>query len=173
MWCHNHLANKCQFKDATCRNCNKKRHIAKVCHSRVPVPRHQTSTEQRHPGGRQQPARQTHHLDANADPVSNEIAGLYEMLFERNSGQTISRNSTAQQMQPALEMEIDTGASLSIISEKTYHSLWTTESQPKLQPSTVKLHTYTKEAITVLGSITVEVCYKDQTKTLSLLVVTG
>ena len=72
-----------------------------------------------------------------------------------------------------LEMEIDTGASLSIMSEKTYRSLWTTQSQPSLQPTTVKLHTYTKESIAVLGSITVDVSYKGQRKSLSLLVVAG
>ena len=42
-----------------------------------------------------------------------------------------------------------------------------------MQPTTVKLHTYTQESITVLGSITVDVAYKGQSKTLSLLVVAG
>ena len=72
-----------------------------------------------------------------------------------------------------LEMEIDTGVSLSIISDKTYQSLWTSQPKPDLQPTTVKLHIYTQESITVLGSITVDVAYKGQSKTLSLLVVAG
>ena len=70
-------------------------------------------------------------------------------------------------------MEIDTGASLSIISDETYQSFWTSQPKPELQPTTVKLHTYTQESITVLGSITVDVAYKGQSKTLSLLVVAG
>ena len=61
-------------------------------------------------------------------------------------------------------MEIDTGASLSIISEETYNSLWVTGSRPKLQPTTVNLHIYTKESITALGSITIDVCYKASRK---------
>ena len=44
---------------------------------------------------------------------------------------------------------------------------------PKLEESSVKLHTYTKEAIKVIGSIMVEVTYKTQVKTLSMLVVAG
>ena len=54
-----------------------------------------------------------------------------------------------------VEMQLDTGASVSIISETTYKSLWS--QPPKLSPSNVKLHTYTGEAIAVLGSLEVEV----------------
>ena len=70
-------------------------------------------------------------------------------------------------------MEVDTGASLSTISEKTFCSLWSTQARPKLQTSSVKLHTYTKEAIKVLGSVTVKVKYKTQVKDLPFLVVAG
>ena len=66
-----------------------------------------------------------------------------------------------------------TGASLSIISEKTFCALWPLQARPKLQTSSVKLHTYTKEAIKVLSSITVKVAYKTQVKDLPLLVVAG
>ena len=45
--------------------------------------------------------------------------------------------------------------------------------QPKLKASDVRLHTYTKESIDVLGSIVVEVVYKGQKKSLPLLVVAG
>ena len=70
-----------------------------------------------------------------------------------------------------IEMQLDTGASVSIISETTYKSLW---SQPlKLSPSNVKLHTYTGEAIAVLGSLEVEVVYKHQRARLPLLVAKG
>ena len=72
-----------------------------------------------------------------------------------------------------LDMELDTGASFSIISEKTFNSLWSTQARPKLEASSVKLHTYTKEAMRVIGSITVEATYKTQAKTLPLLVVAG
>ena len=70
-------------------------------------------------------------------------------------------------------MEIDTGAALSLISEKTFKTQWSSKNQPKLNLSKVKLQTYTKESIDVLGSITVEVTYKGQNKFLPLLVVGG
>ena len=71
------------------------------------------------------------------------------------------------------DIEVDTGASLSLISKKTFYSSWPNKPHPKLELSSVKLHTYTKEAIKVLGSIVVEVIYKTQIKTLPLLVIAG
>jgi len=68
-------------------------------------------------------------------------------------------------------MELDTGALLSIISEKTYKSLWSSQQQPVLEDTSVRLHTYTKESIRVLGQIAVEVTYKEQVRMLPLLVV--
>ena len=67
-----------------------------------------------------------------------------------------------------LDMKIDTGASLSIMSEETYHSLWLIQN---CSQTTEKLHTYTKEPIKVLGIITVHV--KEQKLSMPLLVVAG
>ena len=60
-----------------------------------------------------------------------------------------------------------------MISEETFYSLWLTQARPKLQASSVKLYTYTTEAIKVLGSIQIEVTYKTQVKALPLLIVAG
>ena len=70
-----------------------------------------------------------------------------------------------------LTMEVDTGASVSLISDQTYRTTWTAAKRPPLQPSDTRLYTYSGELIEVLGIITVTVCYKQQTKQLSLLVV--
>ena len=71
-----------------------------------------------------------------------------------------------------LHMEVDTGASASIISQTTYHKLSPTHALP-LQPSNVKLHTYTREELKVLGSLMTEVQYLNQKAKLHLLVVAG
>ena len=60
-----------------------------------------------------------------------------------------------------LEMELDTGASISIISEATYSRLWLQEKAPPIQKSQVKLKTYSGEQLTVKGVIDVEVQCKD------------
>ena len=70
-------------------------------------------------------------------------------------------------------MEVDTGAALSIISEATYQSLWATNLKPPLKTTDIKLHTYTKKSLQVLGSIEIEMIYKEQSRCLPLLVVGG
>ena len=47
----------------------------------------------------------------------------------------------------SVEMEVDTGASVSIISEANYNHLWSTEDAPPIQESNVKLPTYSGEQI--------------------------
>ena len=56
----------------------------------------------------------------------------------------------------ALSMELDTGASVSIISEKTCKK-WL--SSKALEKSTISLRTYTDEPLDVMGSMEVEVKY--------------
>ena len=70
-------------------------------------------------------------------------------------------------------VELDTGASCSIISEATYRSLWPPESAPPLKPSPIKLRTYSGEDLPVKGSISVLVQYQDQETSLPVTVVAG
>ena len=69
-----------------------------------------------------------------------------------------------------LQMEVDTGAAMSVISRRTYKRLF---SDLKLQKPTVHLKTYTGEEISLVGQITARVTYGEQTRTLSLIVVEG
>ena len=70
-------------------------------------------------------------------------------------------------------MEIDTGASRSIVGENTFKQLWPEELQPAITPTKVKLRTHTGELIPVLGVATVTVSHNNQSKVLELLVATG
>lgn len=56
-----------------------------------------------------------------------------------------------------LQMEVDTGASASAISEEVYGRLWKREDAQPLRLTTVTLRTYTREKLALLGSITVDV----------------
>ena len=67
-------------------------------------------------------------------------------------------------------MEVDTGASASVISEATYQQLWP-ETPPVLHPSAIKFRTYTGKALKILGSTTVAVKYQGQTAKLPLLII--
>ena len=67
-------------------------------------------------------------------------------------------------------MEVDTGASVSIMSEATFEQLWPGRS---LSPTEVRLCTYLREPIHVLGCATVKVHYEGQLAQLQLIVVKG
>ena len=67
-------------------------------------------------------------------------------------------------------MEIDTGASVSIVSETEYQRRWPNVS---LNSTPVKLRTYTGEILKVLESREVEVSYGQQIGHLQLVVVSG
>ena len=67
-------------------------------------------------------------------------------------------------------MEIDTGASLSIVSEETLNIF---SSGLNLKPTDVSLRMYTGEPLPVIGMLDVEVTYGLQQATLPLIVVQG
>ena len=69
-----------------------------------------------------------------------------------------------------LTMELDTGAAVSIISDKTRKSLF---SELKLNESSLILKTYTDEQMKVIGQLNVRVKYGDQEEKLVLVVVGG
>ena len=71
-----------------------------------------------------------------------------------------------------ITMTLDTGASVNVISEKTYYSQL---SHLQLNRSELLLRTYTGEAIKVCGQTKVRVTctYKDQQHNLQLVVVKG
>ena len=69
-----------------------------------------------------------------------------------------------------IPMEIDTGASRSIMSESKFRKIWP---KKKLEPVQVKLQTNSKEPLPVVGGVWVWVDYEGQTARLPLIVVKG
>ncbi len=67
-------------------------------------------------------------------------------------------------------MEIDTGASVSLVPESGYKQLWPGR---RLDPSDINLQTYSREPLVVLGSFDVAVVYNNKNLTLPLVVVKG
>ena len=71
-----------------------------------------------------------------------------------------------------IEMELDTGAAVSVISETTFNQALLSESTT-LQPSSIILRTYLGKELPILGTVEVNVEYESQNETLSLLVIKG
>ncbi|XP_043231561.1 uncharacterized protein LOC122386445 [Amphibalanus amphitrite] len=71
-----------------------------------------------------------------------------------------------------VEMELDTGATLSVCSDAGFRQLWPCGG-PKLEPCSVKLKTYSGEQLPVMGQAAVNVQYGGQAQRLPLIVVEG
>ena len=69
-----------------------------------------------------------------------------------------------------LQMELDTGAAFSVISEATCQASF---ADVKLRKSNILLKTYTDERIPVIGKLHIHVRYGEQRAPLVLLVVAG
>ena len=72
-----------------------------------------------------------------------------------------------------VEMEIDTGAAFSLMTEAAFHNLWGNSEQPSLHWSPIRLTTYTGESIQARRSCDVTVTYRNNTHQLQLLVIPG
>lgn len=125
-----HKATECRFKDGECNFCKKKRHIAKVCCSKLKMQKS---------GTHQMPA------EENYEPPE------YSLYHTQESNRSLPIMVALKVNAADLTMELDTGATLFLISEKTYNNLFPAETAPHLQASTAQLKTYTREVIKVLG----------------------
>ena len=151
-----HRASSCRFREATCNKCGKTGHIPKVCRS----------------ADRRRSARTRRSFRAH---VVTEGEAQEEQAYCINSVRSDRKPVRVTVLLNKAEavMEIDTGASISLISDVTYRALWSDDMRPSLRPSTVKVQTYTGDHLSVVGEPRVTVEYGDQSKELRLLVVHG
>ena len=152
-----HIAPKCHFKDTICHKCGKKGHLKAVCRSKP----------KGNPSRKRQPRHVRHIEEEEVDDESEDELTLYHIRAKKT---TPPLRLSIKLNEHMVEMELDTGASVLLMSETTFRRLWP---QEKLAPSQCRLCSYSKEPIPVLGSFDIVVSYKDQQATLPLIVVEG
>lgn len=104
---------------------------------------------------------------AGKDDKSNEDFQLYTM-GTKSATRPITVDLDLNHKR--VTMEVDTGAEVSLISEKTYDMLFP---DMELEQSDIILKTYTNEHMAVTGELPVQVQYGDQCVSLNLVVVAG
>jgi hypothetical protein len=104
----------------------------------------------------------------NAQGAQEEEYSLYN-IREKTKDKSISIDEELGG-QP-IRMELDTGATKTIISEETYNKLC--KNLTPLRKTTVVLSTYTGERIPVAGKVMVPVRYENQQHNLLAFVVKG
>ena len=168
--CGSRHRGECRFKNAVCHGCGKRGHIRRACRSRGKPQQSQQS------GKRSQPHTANVLVGEGTEGATasdeDDTMPVYTMYNISNQGAN-PWSVTVQADRADLRMEIDTGASVSIISMATYQATWLENERPVLQPSRASLSTFTGEKIDVIGLIDVRVIYKGQDKCLPLLVVNG
>ena len=92
---------------------------------------------------------------SDGPPPSNEVDNTYTLFTLPGKVKplviTVNLNGVD------VSMELDTGASLSIISEETFRSI--AQPMDNLQPTDIALTTYTGESLSIMGIYNVLVCY--------------
>ena len=132
---NNHLPQTCQFKQTECHKCHKKGHIARACKTK----QNYQGTE---PGKR---TRKAHYVEDALEPdeqpaLTND--STYNLFTIAGSDQDPIVVGVTVNNAP-VQMELDTGASLSLLNKANYEKI----SGLQLQPTDVQLKTYTGEVI--------------------------
>ena len=160
-----HSSNSCRFKEVTCHACKKKGHIAAACRSKrsSPAPTRSRESTPVH-------SHKTHQMKSELC-VEEAVSSGDEYFLHNVIGSSSKPLRVVLTVNgKLLEMELDTGADLSIISEETRKTLLP---NLKIHKSTVSLKTYTGEPIKLVGNLHVRVQYQGQQARLVLIVVEG
>ncbi|KAL9982685.1 hypothetical protein ACROYT_G004758 [Oculina patagonica] len=164
----NHYPKSCHFKDAKCYACGKLGHLSRVCQNKKKGKLPPPSTNKK-----SDTPQDTHLLEGGEEAMGREQGvGAYS-LFTLGGKRPLPYKVQLSVGGQALEMEVDTGASLSVISEGTCKHLVSQNGAPPLEKSGIVLRTYTGEEVKPEGVCTVVVHYEGGEYSLPLLVVSG
>ena len=159
----------CRFKDVVCSYCKKIGHIARACRAKQGSAHKDAYKGMYNPVGR---IRETAHQITDFEADHSPSESTYT-LFNMNSNRVKPIQVTVNINGADITMEVDTGASVSIISEAAYCKYWKKGQAPPIVSSSTNLKTYTGEKLSIKGVINVTGKYEDQCHFLQLTVVKG
>ncbi len=139
-----HSPDRCYFRSQKCRACGKRGHIAKMCQSKKPT----------HYVGQEGDSQDGDASEGDASSGDSDAQFLFNIKTLNTCNAGIMLELTFEGK--PLSMELDTGAAMTIVSERTWKATF-----PKLplRKSTVKLRTYTGEPLEIAGECEVPVVY--------------
>jgi hypothetical protein len=155
-----HIATKCRIrKDIICNKCGKVGHIQNACRGSKPP------LAVSLPTAYSNPVRQ---IQENEEVLPERVEQpLYHVQAKRGVPPILVQVVIDGITVP---MEVDTGASVSLMYEKVFTELWPDQ---LLLPTDVNFSDYNENSIPVLGSCEVKVEYQGQTAIVPLVIVRG
>ena len=168
-----HTPDSCRFREAECRKCHKKGHIARVCRSSQSGGSHKSKQG----SGKvhwtaptvEEDTKSEEHTKPEEDKKDEETVEQFT-LFQVHEDSRRPIKVKLELHQQVIEMEVDTGAAVTLMSATQYN-----QSFPDLplQNSKLILTTYTGEQLKLKGERKLKVKYGSQCKCLTLYVVEG
>ena len=166
-----HSPDVCWFKNATCNLCGKTGHIKPVCRSsnqpQSEMFRRDHDRKWRPGNGRNMTSQSKTHLLQEGDDEQCYTMYTIDSRYERKEDRIIESFTIQDQV---IDLELDTGASVSVINENTYNQL---KNSSVLKKTQMILRTYSGEKIIPIGTIDVSVIYQNREHKLPLVVVPG
>ena len=146
----NHEAEDCFFKHATCKTCNQKGHITKVCSLR----------------NKNKNASKVHDMQHETEDEEEDFETVQHFGIHKIGSDAIWLNVNVNGRD--IKMELDTGSAVTVMSKQDFLKHFPDH---KLNDTRVRLKTYTGEKIKPMGILPVNVRHNSQQKQLELLVV--
>lgn len=155
-----HYASKCVHKNSVCHKCGTKGHFARMCKDKK-------AKSSKLSKGRQ---RRVHKLNdcPETEDVSPPVYDMWQVKKSATDSQPFKVEVSVNSV--ILVMELDTGASVTIVAEDTFRKAFP---ERQLECSNVLLKSYNGELSPVLGKLTCSVDYKGRSSVLPLFVVPG
>ncbi|XP_021370583.1 uncharacterized protein K02A2.6-like isoform X2 [Mizuhopecten yessoensis] len=159
-----HKPHTCRFKDYECYKCGQKGHIRDKCPNKEGDK--SGKLYKRQSGQYSKQPSKVHMMEDSEDE-------MYMMYHINHIGE--SRKPYHVKLQIGgknVDMEIDTGAGISVLSETTFREL-SEDTGLELKPTQVKLRTYTGASVPTLGECVLTVCYRNFTREMLIVIVKG
>ena len=154
-----HRRATCRFKNAVCHGCGKTGHLKRVCNKSGSCGKQKGQSS----------SKPVHLLEGSSSEKEDEEEN-YHLYSINSASKPRPYKSKCEINGTPIDLEIDNGASLTLVSEQTFRERWPTT---QLSTSDITLRSYTGESIPVLGCVDVNVKCGNQVATLPLVVVKG
>ena len=151
---HGHAPTRCRFRSFKCHQCGRIGHIKAVCRSSSQGEKASSQTRARRDVKKLEEASKENEYVQKSEEAAEEIEYTLFNLYAHIDSQS-PYLVTLQVDGVPLQMEIDTGSSLSLISESTFWQLWPNKTW---EDSKTNLTMYSGAQLQVLGTVNVQVC---------------